>query len=67
MFHLFEGVPVIPGTNGPVTTLEEAEEFGVRHGFPLMLKAAFGGGGRGMRVVHKVEVRKNFPRMVSHN
>lgn len=60
------GVPVIPGTNGPVSTLEEAEEFGVRHGFPLMLKAAYGGGGRGMRVVHKIEdLKDNFERAVS--
>ena len=44
------GVPVIPGTNTPVTDLAQAREFCESHGFPIILKAAFGGGGRGMRV-----------------
>lgn len=44
-------IPVIPGTDGPVDSLEEVEEFGKQHGYPLMIKAALGGGGRGMRMV----------------
>lgn len=45
------GIPVIPGTDGPVSDFEEVQEFGKKHGYPLMIKAALGGGGRGMRIV----------------
>lgn len=45
------GVPVVPGTDGPVTTLEEAQDFTAESGFPIIIKAAMGGGGKGMRVV----------------
>ncbi|SHE72077.1 acetyl-CoA carboxylase biotin carboxylase subunit [Clostridium fallax] len=45
------GVPVIPGTEGTVGTLEEVLENGKRIGFPLMIKAASGGGGKGIRIV----------------
>jgi acetyl-CoA carboxylase biotin carboxylase subunit len=44
------GVPVIPGSEGPVSTLEEAKRVAKSIGWPLMLKAAAGGGGKGMRV-----------------
>jgi acetyl-CoA carboxylase biotin carboxylase subunit len=45
------GVPIIPGSPGPVGTLAEAKQVAGTIGWPLMLKAAAGGGGKGMRVV----------------
>src|SRR5581483_1768945 len=45
------GIPVVPGTEQPVTDPREAEKLAHEIGFPLIIKAAFGGGGRGMRVV----------------
>ena len=45
------GVPTVPGTDGPIGSLEEAESFCARPGFPVLIKAAAGGGGKGMRVV----------------
>jgi acetyl/propionyl-CoA carboxylase alpha subunit/acetyl-CoA carboxylase carboxyltransferase component len=45
------GVPVAPWSGGPVESVEEALEQGERLGFPLMIKATAGGGGRGMRRV----------------
>ncbi|XP_071505302.1 pyruvate carboxylase, mitochondrial-like [Diadema antillarum] len=60
------GVPVVPGTDGPVTTSQEVREFCEQHGFPIILKAAYGGGGRGMRVVRSMdEVTENFERASS--
>ena len=44
------GVPIIPGTDGPVEHEEELLLFAKHHGYPIMIKAAAGGGGRGMRV-----------------
>lgn len=45
------GVPTIPGVEKPVASEEEAVEFAKACGYPIMLKAAAGGGGRGMRIV----------------
>ncbi len=45
------GVPIVPGTPDPVSDPEEARRAAEKIGFPLIIKAAFGGGGRGMRVV----------------
>jgi acetyl-CoA/propionyl-CoA carboxylase biotin carboxyl carrier protein len=47
--------PVVPGTTEPITGVAEAAAFGAEHGWPLALKAAFGGGGRGMKVVAGAE------------
>ncbi|MEY4387388.1 MAG: hypothetical protein RLY20_2671 [Verrucomicrobiota bacterium] len=47
------GVPTLPGTQDPVADRDEALKIAKQIGFPLIIKAAFGGGGRGMRVVHK--------------
>jgi len=44
-------VPVVPGTKGAVSSADEAIEFARKAGFPVLLKAAAGGGGKGMRVV----------------
>jgi acetyl-CoA/propionyl-CoA carboxylase, biotin carboxylase, biotin carboxyl carrier protein len=46
------GVPLVPGTPGPVETVEEALEFADRAGYPVAVKAAGGGGGRGIRLVN---------------
>ncbi|MGA0112089.1 MAG: pyruvate carboxylase [Chthoniobacterales bacterium] len=46
-------VPVLPGTEEPVESRAEAIKVAKKIGFPLIIKAAFGGGGRGMRVVRK--------------
>ena len=45
------GVPVIPGSDGAVKSVDEAKKLAKEMGFPVILKAAAGGGGRGMRVV----------------
>jgi pyruvate carboxylase len=45
------GVSVLPGTENPVSSLAEAQKIAVEIGFPVIVKAAMGGGGRGMRVV----------------
>lgn len=45
------GVPVVPGTQSAITNAQEAMDFARSVGLPVMLKAAYGGGGRGMRVV----------------
>ena len=50
-------VPVVPGTPGPVTNLEQAKAFCADCGFPVIIKASMGGGGKGMRVVMTEAVR----------
>jgi acetyl-CoA carboxylase biotin carboxylase subunit len=44
------GVPVVPGTPGPIEDVDEAGKFAAGIGFPVIIKAAAGGGGKGMRV-----------------
>ncbi|MGE7982768.1 pyruvate carboxylase [Solibacillus sp. NPDC093137] len=59
-------IPVIPGTDGPVANLEEVEQFSETYGFPIMIKAALGGGGRGMRLVNsKEELQSAYDRAKS--
>jgi acetyl-CoA/propionyl-CoA carboxylase biotin carboxyl carrier protein len=49
------GAPLVAGTHRPVNDVREVEEFAERHGLPLAIKAAFGGGGRGIKIVHRAE------------
>ncbi|RIN24186.1 acetyl-CoA carboxylase biotin carboxylase subunit [Mammaliicoccus vitulinus] len=54
-------VPIIPGSIGEVKTVEEARQIAEKVGFPFVIKAASGGGGKGIRIVHEAsELEKNF-------
>jgi len=60
------GLPIIPGTDTAVNTAEEALEFVTKHGVPVIFKAAYGGGGRGMRIVNNLsECAEQFERATS--
>uniref|UniRef100_A0A673LMI7 Pyruvate carboxylase, mitochondrial-like n=1 Tax=Sinocyclocheilus rhinocerous TaxID=307959 RepID=A0A673LMI7_9TELE len=60
------GVPVVSGTDAPISSLQEAEEFAKTYSFPIIFKAAYGGGGRGMRVVRDYEeLEENYQRAYS--
>lgn len=48
-------VPIVPGTTEFVTSANEIQDFGNTNGWPIVIKAAFGGGGRGMKVVHDAQ------------
>jgi acetyl-CoA carboxylase biotin carboxylase subunit len=55
------GVPVIPGTDGTVDTVEDALEFAAKVGYPILLKASAGGGGKGIRLcATPEELEKNY-------
>jgi pyruvate carboxylase len=54
------GVPTLPGTETPVIDRDQAVRIAREIGFPLIIKAAFGGGGRGMRVVQKPDELENL-------
>jgi len=55
------GLPLVPGSDGAVTDAKVAIEFAKKIGYPVLLKASAGGGGRGMRIVEKPEtMERNF-------
>lgn len=59
-------IPVIPGSDGPVESLEEVEQFADEYGYPIIIKATLGGGGRGMRIVNsKDELAQAYDRAKS--
>ena len=49
------GIPMIPGSTGTVSSVEEVRAFAGKHGFPIIIKAVNGGGGRGMRMVASMD------------
>ncbi len=53
------GVPVVPGSEGAVADIKIAKRLASEIGYPVMLKASAGGGGKGMRIVHKEENIEN--------
>ncbi|PVH88430.1 pyruvate carboxylase-like protein [Cadophora sp. DSE1049] len=60
------GVPVVPGTEGAVGKFEDVKKFTDEYGFPIIIKAAYGGGGRGMRVVREQkDLEDSFQRATS--
>jgi acetyl-CoA carboxylase biotin carboxylase subunit len=52
------GIPLVPGTSRGVDSPEQAEQIAAKIGYPVMLKAAAGGGGKGMRLVHSANELK---------
>ncbi len=56
------GIPTVPGSDGPVTNDEEALEIARRIGFPILIKAAAGGGGKGMKICrNEADLRSQLP------
>jgi acetyl-CoA carboxylase biotin carboxylase subunit len=53
-------VPILPGSDGVISSVEEAEDWAKRVGYPVILKAKAGGGGRGMRIVRTEEELPNL-------
>ncbi len=49
------GAPLAPGTSDPIDDWQEARAFAEKHGLPIAIKAAYGGGGRGLKVVENLE------------
>ena len=55
------GAPLAPGTDQPIESWEGARDFATEHGMPIAIKAAFGGGGRGLKVVHEeADIEEGF-------
>jgi len=66
--HIAEqvGAPLVPGTPGPVSSVEEVRAFADQYGYPIAIKAAFGGGGRGLKVVRQPdELERRYESAVS--
>ncbi|MDH3980818.1 MAG: acetyl-CoA carboxylase biotin carboxylase subunit, partial [Gammaproteobacteria bacterium] len=60
------GIPVVPGSDGNLASLDEALEVAASIGYPIMLKATSGGGGRGIRRCNnKMELPRNYERVLS--
>lgn len=53
------GVPIIPGSTEEVHSIDEVKKIAERYGYPIMLKASAGGGGRGMRIVRQIAELEN--------
>lgn len=63
---MLANIPVIPGSDGPINSLDEVIAFGDKHGYPIIIKASLGGGGRGMRIVrNQDEVNEAYARAKS--
>ncbi len=60
------GVPVVPGSDGVVTDLDEAKSIAKEIGLPVIIKAVAGGGGRGMRIVREAEELENAFKTAQH-
>lgn len=55
------GVPVVPGSNGILANVEQAEKLAEKIGYPVILKASSGGGGKGIRIAyHKEELKRAY-------
>jgi len=55
------GIPVIPGSDGKINSIEEAKKISKKIGYPVMLKASSGGGGKGIRVVYSEDdMERNY-------
>ncbi|MBT9581787.1 acetyl-CoA carboxylase biotin carboxylase subunit [bacterium] len=62
------GLPVVPGTDDPIPTVDGAVEAAKKIGYPILIKASGGGGGRGMRkVANEAELRQAFPQARSES
>src|SRR4029079_12903404 len=53
------GLPLVPGSDGPIVSVKQAKELAADIGYPVLIKAASGGGGRGMKVVEAEEHRES--------
>jgi propionyl-CoA carboxylase alpha chain len=59
-------IPMVPGTDHAITNVEEAIEIAGKIGFPILIKASAGGGGKGMRVVHRAEdIKEQMQRAIN--
>jgi propionyl-CoA carboxylase alpha chain len=59
-------VPMVPGSEMPISTREEVKTLAARLGYPLLLKAAAGGGGKGMRVIHDESQIDDYLQRTTH-